>query len=122
MTMILRNIITWIVSCVCITLFVLAVTFTAFPLEDWTILLEHKIYDVPFWGIIIGFPVMFGLVIGASRGLYWRQRLLRIDRQLNQVIKGQRLIEDEEQLKEIQFIEDSIAQIQDKFDEQIERA
>lgn len=122
MTMILRHVITWIISCVSITLFVLAATFIAFPLEDLTVLLEQTIYDVPFWGIILGIPVVFGLVIGASRGLYWRQRLLRIDRQLNQIIKGQRLMEDGEPLKEIRFIEDSITQIQDKFDEQIERA
>lgn len=122
MMMILRHIVTWVMSSTFVTLLVLAITFIAFPLEDWTILLEHEIYDVPFWGIILFIPTIFGVIVGSSRGLYWRQRLLQIDRQLHKIIKGQKLTTEEEHLKDILFIEESIEQIQNKFDKQIEHA
>lgn len=122
MMIILRHVVIWVISSVFITTIVLATTFVAFPLDDWMILLEHRIYDVPFWGIMLGIPTIFGTIIGTTRGLYWKQRLSRIDRQLNKIIKGQKLIKDEEKLNDISFIEESIEQIQNKFDKQIEHA
>src|SRR5690625_2728828 len=122
MMIILRHVVVWVISSVFITTIVLATTFVAFPPDDWMILLEHKIYDVPFWGIMLGIPTIFGTIIGTTRGLYWKQRLSRIDRQLNKIIKGQKLIKDEEKLNDISFIEESIEQIQNKFDKQIEHA
>lgn len=120
--MVLRQIIIWVISSVFITLITLGITLLAFPLNDWSMLLEYKIYDIPFWGIILSIPLIIGTVIGVSRGLFWKQRLSQIDRQLKNIIKGQNLMQDDEQYKETLLIENLIEQIQEKFDQQVENA
>lgn len=119
---ILRQVIIWVVSSIFISLIILGATLIAFPLENWSMLIERKIYDLPFWGIALAIPIVIGGVVGVSRGLFWKQRLSHIDRQLKNIIKGQKIVQDDEQYNETLLIDDSIERIQDKFDEQIEHA
>lgn len=120
--MVLRQVLIWVMTSIFITFITLAITLMAFPLENWSMLFEHKIYDIPFWGIILIIPIVIGSIIGIARGLFWRQRLFHIDRQLKRIIKGQKLVEDGEQHKETLLIEESIEEIQNKFDKQKEHA
>jgi NarL family two-component system sensor histidine kinase LiaS len=83
-------------------------------------LFEQEIYDFPFWGIVLVTPIIIGIIVGLSRGIFWRQRLHHIDRQLNQLIKGQKLTTNEEHFKETIFIQDTILQVQEKFNQQTE--
>lgn len=120
--MILRQIIVWVTSSVLITFTILAITLIAFPLENWSLLFERKLYDLPFWAIMLAIPLIIGVTVGVSRGLFWRQRLSYVNRQLQNIVKGHTLLQDDEQYKEILFIADSVKQIQYKFDQQIELA
>src|SRR5690625_2676193 len=120
--MVLRQVIIWVISSLFITLITLGITLIAFPLDNWLLLLEHQIYEVPYWAIILAIPFVIGSIIGISRGLFWSQRLTHIDRQLKSIVKGQKLVQNDEKYKETLLLEDSIKQIQDKFDQQIEHA
>lgn len=94
----------------------------AFPLDDWSLLLERYVMDLPFlvWAFTV--PALVGGIIGASIGLYWHQRLHRLDRQLKGLIKGQKVIVQDETEKEIEPIQASIEQLQVKLNKQAELA
>ncbi len=122
MSIMIRHMITAALFSLFLSFMMISVTLAAFPLEDWSILFEQKIADVSFLFVILILPILTGLVIGISTGWYWRQRLHRIDRQLNELVKGQTYLTNDERYKELKDIQQRMEQVQEKFRSQAEHA
>lgn len=122
MTIVIRHVVTAVLFSVFVTLLVVVVTLMTFPLDNISLLIDQKIADVSFLLIIALIPVVAGMIIGISTGLYWRQRLHRIDRQLDELVKGQKVTADDESFKELTTIQNRIDQVQEKFRLQAEQS
>ena len=122
MSPILRHVFTAILFSLLITFVMLGIMFAAFPLDDWALLLEKTIYDVPFFVLVLSIPAVAGAIIGITTGLYWRQRLQSVSRHLDEIAKGQKLSADDEPYKELEKIRHHMEQIQEKIRIQTENA
>lgn len=122
MSTMLRHVFTAIFFSVFITLIVVGLTFAAFPPDEWAFIIERTIYDIPFYVYVIGTPITAGAVIGLLTGWYWRQRIQRVERHLDEVAKGQKLSDDDDPYKELEKIRHHVGQIQEKIRLQTEHA
>lgn len=120
MSMILRYLFSGMLLSLLVTLIVLVMTFYTFPLDDWSVILDANIYDIPFLYLIGIFPVVMGGIVGGLIGWNHRQRFQYINRQLDQVLKGQKLIAEEDTNKDIQFLQRKIEDIQEHIRKQAE--
>src|SRR5699024_11718792 len=106
MKIILRHIFASIFLLFITVVLVLAMTFVVFPLDDYKVLLEAKLFNMlyVYWiGIVI---VLFGLITGIGIGQQWKQQNRYIERQLQQLIEGQVLIEED--YKDVKKIDQQI--------------
>ncbi|OKL37704.1 sensor histidine kinase [Domibacillus mangrovi] len=122
MSIMMRHMITAALFSLFLSFMMISVTLAAFPPKDWSILFKHKIADVSFLFVIFILPIIAGIVIGISAGWYWRQRLHRIDRQLDELVKGQTYSTNDERCKELKDIQQRMEQVQEKFRSQAEHA
>ncbi|SFA90084.1 two-component system, NarL family, sensor histidine kinase LiaS [Lentibacillus halodurans] len=122
MNPILRHVFTAILFSLLITFVMIGVTFATFPLDDWSLILEKTIYDVPFFILVFSIPVVAGAIIGMTTGWYWRQRLQSVSRNLDEIAKGQKISAADEPYKELEKIQQRMAQIQEKIRVQTENA
>lgn len=122
MNIVIRHVVTAVLFSLFITIIVVGVTLITFPIDSWSLLIDQKVLDLPYVLLIALIPVVAGLIIGISTGLYWRQRLHRIDRQLDELVKGQKLTTDDEPYKELKIIKNRIDQVQEKFRSQAEQS
>ena len=99
---------------------ILALVFLVFPLDELSFLWEKEIGNVSFLIWIFGLIVAGGTIFGLSIGWYWKQRLHRIDRKLDELSRGQRLSEDEDPYNELVSIQKRLEQIQDRMTKQTE--
>lgn len=105
-----------------VALVTMGIYFFVFPLHDWSLLLERQVMDMPFLVPVIIIPVFIGAIIGASIGWYWQRQLHRIDRQLNELVQGQKITVNEDVEKELVSIQETIEKLQEKFNKQAELA
>src|SRR5699024_1326416 len=119
---ILRHVFTATLFSLIITLVIVGVTLAAFPPDDWSLILNKTIYDVPFLVLVFSIPIVAGAIIGITTGGYWRQRLQRVSRHLDEIAKGQKLSDDDEPYKELEKIRQYMEQIQEKIRVQTENA
>ncbi|WP_404454101.1 sensor histidine kinase [Virgibacillus necropolis] len=122
MNIVMRHVITSVLFSVFLSLVVIGVTFITFPLDSWSLLINEEIINVPYLLLVFILPVTAGFIIGISSGLYWRQRLHGIDRQLNELVKGQKLTMEDEAQKELEAIQQRMIQVQEKFRLQAEHS
>ncbi|MFD1038799.1 sensor histidine kinase [Virgibacillus byunsanensis] len=122
MNTVVRHVFTAILFSLIISIMMITVTFIAFPLDDWAFVVDRNLYDIPFLVFVFSIPIVAGMIIGITTGLYWRQRLHQIDRQLNEMVKGQKFTIDEEPYKELESIQSHMEQIQEKIRIQTENA
>lgn len=99
----------------------IALTLTVF-VEDWLSVFEKKIGDVSFLLAAFIIMVTMALVIGIVTGVYWKQRLNRVEKQLMEVARGQKTTTPVEPYKELKTIEQYVQQIQSKINSQAEHA
>src|SRR5699024_8200979 len=121
MMTIIRHVFTAVLFTLLTSLVTSAVVLAAFPPDDWTLLFERKMYDVPFLIYLVSIPVVAGTIIGITTALYWQQRLQHIERQLQDVATGQKSTYDEP-YKELDTIQQQVEQIQEKIRIQTENA
>ncbi|ASK62787.1 two-component sensor histidine kinase [Virgibacillus phasianinus] len=122
MNIVLRHIVTAVLFSFLVSIVIIGITLIVFPLDNFALLFNRKIADIPYVFVISLIPITAGLIIGISTGSYWRQRLHRIDRQLDELVKGQKLTTDDESYKELQAIQMRINQVQEKFRVQAEQS
>ncbi|MGM8365908.1 sensor histidine kinase [Virgibacillus sp. W0181] len=115
MKMMIRYVVVGIVFSVLVALLMIGTTLLAFPPDDWADLLSRKLFDVSYYWLAGGIPLAIGAIIGISVGWYWRQHLRKIDRQLKELVKGQTVTGMAEQDIELEKINESIEQLQEKW-------
>ncbi|SEA07676.1 two-component system, NarL family, sensor histidine kinase LiaS [Thalassobacillus cyri] len=121
MNMVIRQIFSGILFSVITAVIIAGATFLAFPLQDWKDLWEVEVFDFPYLLWIIILPVSVGLITGISYGWFWRRKLYSMDRQLNDLLKGQKRSEPEnETVQEIIDIYRHISELEEKMKKQIE--
>jgi NarL family two-component system sensor histidine kinase LiaS len=81
--------------------------FIAFPLEDWLLLWDKKILNLPFVLFILSLSIIVGLVFGLTYGNYWRKVLLNVSDALRDLEQGRKVAEEDtcslEEIKDIWF-------------------
>ncbi|WP_027953372.1 MULTISPECIES: sensor histidine kinase [Halobacillus] len=97
-----------------------AVTFAAFPVEQWSVLWTREVLDLPYGFLILLLSLFMGLVTGTAQGWYWRRQFTHIEQQLGEVVKGSPLETDTADLAEVKRIEDRMKQLEDKIVKQAE--
>jgi len=120
MKVILRHIFASIFLLFITVVLVLVMTFVVFPLDDYKVLLEAKLFNIQYiylLGIII---VVFGLITGIGIGQQWKQQTRYVERQLQQLLDGQALVEED--YKDLKKIDQQIEQLQQKITQHIEHA
>lgn len=122
MNILIRHTITAVIFSVIISISVIGVTFIAFPINSWSLLISREVADVSYLLLIFVIPVIAGLIVGISTGFYWRQRLHRINRQLDELVKGQKLSSEDTNFKELRTIQQRLDRVQEKFRLQAEHA
>ncbi|WP_028784245.1 sensor histidine kinase [Thalassobacillus devorans] len=121
MNMIVRQILSAVLFSILIAAIIAGTTFLAFPLENWKNLWEVEVFDFPYFMLVVSVPIIIGLIIGVVYGWFWRRKLHGIDRQLNELVKGQKRSEPEnETIQEIIDIEKHLAQLEEKMNKQVE--
>ncbi|PAV28642.1 two-component sensor histidine kinase [Virgibacillus profundi] len=122
MNTILRQVFTAVLFSIMISITMVGITLALFLGDDWSSVLAYKIGEIPFLLVVIIVPLSAGLIVGIVTGVYWRQRLHRIEKQMDEIIKGQKLTTDDETYKELDNIQNYLEQIQEKIRLQTENA
>lgn len=103
-----------------ITLSILGFTFFVFPLDDWTLLYQAKIFNLTYPIVIICLLVVVALLMAVIVTLTWRQYALYTEKQLERLLYDEQLLS--ENYKEMKRIDAYINALQDKNQRQIEHA
>ena len=120
MRIILRHVWTAIFFSFLITLSIVGVTLLAFPPADWSVLWKETLGDVPYWAIILFIPFIGGSISGILTGVYFRQRIYRVEGLLHDLIKQKKLPPGDEPFSELQRIREQLTEIEEKFRQQTE--
>lgn len=103
-----------------VTLAVLTVTFILFPIDDYQLLFERKLFNLSYL-IVIGIIVLsVSLVAGIINSQLWKQQIHYIERQLDQLVHGQSLIDED--FKDLKEIDHRTELVQKKMAAQVEHA
>jgi NarL family two-component system sensor histidine kinase LiaS len=121
MNMILKHVFTAVLFTLLISLVMVSFTYFVF-VDDWSLLFQQRIADVSFLLLVVLIPVAAGVIIGIVTGVYWRQRLHRIEKQLSDISKGQKRTKDLEPYRELDKIEALLDQVQERIRDQQEKA
>lgn len=120
MRVILRHIIGSIFLLFITVVLVLAMTFVVFPLNDYKLLLEAKLFNIQYMYLLGILIVVFGLITGIGIGQQWKQQIRYVERQLQQLLEGQALVDED--YKDLKKIDQQIEQLQQKITQHIEHA
>ncbi|MFC3039746.1 sensor histidine kinase [Virgibacillus xinjiangensis] len=121
MKIIIRHVVTAVICSLLLSLILVGVTLTAFSITDWSMIWEQTIYDVSFLASVAGIAVTVGVIVGISTGWYWKVRLHQIDRKLIQMVKGQK-VDEEDAYKELDSIQKHMEELQEKIRQQAEHS
>lgn len=121
MSTIIRHVLITVIFSIIISLIMVGITIVAF-VDDWSLVLGQSIGEVSFLFLIFIIPISAGLIIGIVTGVHDRQRMHQMERQLDEIIKGQKLTDDDESYKGLEKIRQQMEQIQEKVRLQTEHA
>lgn len=94
--------------------------FIAFPLENWSELLNRQLLDIPVSLFIPSLSVALGIIFGFALGMYWRKQLGIIENLLQKVQEGRAL--DDHLAGDIEIITKRILHIQNRINDQTKLA
>lgn len=113
----------WMIAlflCLFLVVLVLGLTFFLFPLENWSLLWEKRLFNVSFL-LVIGICVLIiSITIGMVSSQLWRQHIHYVERQLEQLLHGQVLLE--EAYKDLNKVEAGFEALDQKQKNQVEHA
>lgn len=96
---------------------------TAFPVENWEVFLEVKIFDMPLTLFVPGIAVAVGIMFGLANGLTYKKQIETIEEVLYQLENG-RLIEGGklESADGLETVMNSVKNIQKQIADQVKTA
>ena len=121
MNTILRHVFTAILFSFILSIIITGITLVAF-LEDWSLILDQKVGEISYLAMVLIIPIVSGIIIGTVSAWYWQQRVRRIERQLDELAKGQKMTFDQEPYAELDKIQHYLEQVQEKINSQTEMA
>jgi len=89
-----------------------------FPPANWRLLYEKSWMELPIFVFMLWLPVAAGAIIGLLFGVSWNQRLKRVARQLENLLKEQQITSLDGQIAVLKPIEKQITALQQKFRKQ----
>lgn len=116
----LRHILSNMLYTLFIVVIVLVLTFIAFPIESWKIILDVKIFGFNYVYLIGIMMLILSLIRGIATGQNAKQPIRYIERQLRQLLEGQALIEED--YKDLKKVDVKINKLQTKITQHIEHA
>lgn len=120
MRIMLRQFLIALITCFIFAACILLATFLTFPLKDWSVLWEAKLYNISYL-MVIGILLLFiALIIGIYSSQLWRQHIQYTERQMERLLHNQILLD--ESYKDLQKIESYLQALQDKNEKQVEHA
>lgn len=96
-----------IAAAVCLLVF--GLYYWTFPPTDWSVLLEKKIYDIPFLLFVPVMSLMIGILSGIGSGLFYKSELSQLESTLRNVSVGDPI--SEEKIIKIKDFQDSLSKI-----------
>ncbi|MEK3806178.1 sensor histidine kinase [Bacillus sp. FSL H8-0547] len=88
MTSILRQMALGAAISVSVLVFLSASYFVMFPLDDWSILWEKEMLDLPFIYFVPAVSVAIGLVLGLFSGIFLRSDIGQLSEEISQLARG----------------------------------
>ncbi|HWO74559.1 MAG TPA: sensor histidine kinase [Bacillus sp. (in: firmicutes)] len=112
-----------VMMCIGLTLGVMALLTVAiffyFPLEEWSLLWETKILDMPFITFVPGLCIILAIIVGIFSGLFWRNQLSNVEKGLYLLEQGKQVtLEKPHKVPEIAPIWSRMEGIQKQIAEQ----
>ncbi|MCE7793488.1 sensor histidine kinase [Salipaludibacillus sp. CUR1] len=121
MSTLIRHILIAVLFLFLFSLFLLGLTFMAFPLESWSRLYQQSIYDVSYLYFVLITIGAAGVVFGLIYGSFWRKKLKNISEGLEDLIKGQKIsLKRDGSLTELTEIQKQVKRIEEKMTRQAE--
>ncbi|MBM7662984.1 NarL family two-component system sensor histidine kinase LiaS [Bacillus mesophilus] len=103
------------------TILVLITTFITFPLQNWSELSKVHLFGIPYWVLVSTVGLGVGLISGISYALFWREKLQHIYRQIDELLRGQKITRlDSESIEEVNAIQQQLFDLEVKFKKQAE--
>lgn len=96
-----------IAAAVCLLVF--GLYYWTFPPTDWSVLLEKKIYDIPFLLFVPVMSLMIGILSGIGSGLFYKSELSQLESTLRNVSVGDPISEGK--IIKIKDFQDSLSKI-----------
>ncbi|WP_096189566.1 sensor histidine kinase [Evansella halocellulosilytica] len=121
MNVIVKQIVYGVVSFILFALLLLVPTFFVFPIERWALLLEHRIFDLPYLYFLLLVIILSGAATGLISGAAFRKKIKWIQEQLDSVTRGEQLVNDD-QAKDLVEIQQQFFNLQEKIHEQTKMA
>ncbi|MCT8136902.1 sensor histidine kinase [Anaerobacillus sp. CMMVII] len=96
---------------------------TIFPVENWSFLLEAKIFDLPIFFFVPGVAIALGIIFGLSSSMTYKKQLEMVEEALGQLDQG-RLFEEEQAVypDELKPVFQKVKSIQKQMVEQVKTA
>lgn len=99
---------------------ILSFTFFIFPLDDWSLLYQAKLFNLAYPVVIVGLLAVFAILMAIITSLTWRQYAAYTEKQLERLLHDEQLLtENYNELKKIDYY---INELQSKNQQQIEHA
>ncbi|UOQ45207.1 sensor histidine kinase [Halobacillus salinarum] len=117
-----KQVIVGVITFICFSVVITVFTFMAFPIHSWEELWSREVLNLPYVFLVLTVSVSVGLVLGMFQGWYWRRQLHSLNHQLDEVARGNAVIYEDRDIKELSEIEERIRQIEEKFNQQAELA
>lgn len=123
MNLFIRQTLLAFLGLIIVAIILLLVTFTAFPIAEWSYLWQETIYDLPYLYIILAIIGAASLIVGMSQSAFWRKKLGEIRQNLDDLMKGQKLGQaTEESIQELTTVQEHIFRLESKLLKQTEAA
>ncbi|MBU9711002.1 sensor histidine kinase [Evansella tamaricis] len=121
MTFLIKQIIVGIVGAMLFATILLVSTFMIFPLDNWSQLVETKLFDVSYFLWVIIVTVMIGGIVGYSYGSFSSNKLNNIHDRLEELVKDQELsMEELEKMRDLKRIQRQFEKLEEKLVKQAE--
>ncbi|MDQ0256502.1 NarL family two-component system sensor histidine kinase LiaS [Evansella vedderi] len=119
MSLIIKQIVVGLLSSFLLAIFLLGTTFILFPIEEWNVLWQGRLFDIPYIVLLLSIIGVFGIATGTIYGIQIRGKLHYLEERLEEIMKGQRLTtEPMEKNKDLFLIQQKLLQVENKLIQQ----
>src|SRR5699024_11227398 len=71
---------------------ILSFTFFIFPLDDWSLLYQAKIFNLSYPVVIVGLLAVFAMLMAIITTITWRQSAVYIEKHIERLLHDEQLL------------------------------